>query len=174
MHQLRWSIVIVGLTIINSDYDVYRAFNAFPLNLSSIQNLYRINTGPLGFTTVPITHGNPHGNPHTHGSRAYCWADADGRDQHTLKHILGPRYGACDNSPHLALRVVIRISSIYSGWCDVTESMVTIIIKSKQILFAQNTSHLNAASGKSSWWAGPTRPKRALTLTLNTIAILWA
>jgi len=38
--------------------------------------------------------------------------------------------------------------------------------RSNQILFAQNTSHLNAASGKSSWWAGPTRLKRALTVTL--------
>ena len=38
--------------------------------------------------------------------------------------------------------------------------------KSNQILSAQNTSHLNAASGKSSWWAGPTRLKRALTVTL--------
>ena len=31
----------------------------------------------------------------------------------------------------------------------------------------QNTSHLNAASGKSSWWARPTRLKRALTVTLK-------
>ena len=38
---------------------------------------------------------------------------------------------------------------------------------SSQILFAQNTSHLNEASGKSSWWAGSTRLKRALTVTLN-------
>ena len=34
-------------------------------------------------------------------------------------------------------------------------------IESNQILCAQNTSHLNAASDKSSWWAGPTRLKRA-------------
>ena len=39
-------------------------------------------------------------------------------------------------------------------------------IKSNGILFALNTSHLNAASGKSSWWAGPTRLRRALTVTL--------
>ena len=37
----------------------------------------------------------------------------------------------------------------------------------KSNLFAQNTSHFNAASGKSSWWAGPTRLKRALTVTLK-------
>jgi len=40
-------------------------------------------------------------------------------------------------------------------------------IKSNQIYFAQNTSHLNAASGNSSWWAWSTRLKRALTVTLK-------
>ena len=29
------------------------------------------------------------------------------------------------------------------------------------------SKHINAASGKSSWWAGPTRLKRALTVTLR-------
>ena len=48
-------------------------------------------------------------------------------------------------------------------------------IKSNQIYFAQNTSHLNAASGKSSWWAGPTRLKRALAVTyrLTRTDSLW-
>jgi len=44
---------------------------------------------------------------------------------------------------------------------------VVIQIKSNQIYFAQNTTHLNAASGKSSWWAGSTKLKRALTVTLK-------
>jgi len=57
----------------NIDYDIYRAFNAFPLNLTPFENLHIIPTGPWGFITVPIsipyhTHGNPHGNPHTHAS----------------------------------------------------------------------------------------------------------
>ena len=43
---------------------------------------------------------------------------------------------------------------------------MVLSIKLDQILFAQNTSHLNAASGKSSRWPGPTRLKRALTVTL--------
>ena len=37
----------------------------------------------------------------------------------------------------------------------------------KSNFFAQNTSHFTAASSKSSWWAGPTRLKRALTVTLK-------
>jgi len=36
------------------DNDIYRIFNAFLLNLTSIQKSHRIPTGPWGFITVPI------------------------------------------------------------------------------------------------------------------------
>ena len=38
----------------NIDYDIYRIFNAFSLNLRPIKNPHRIPTGPWGFITVPI------------------------------------------------------------------------------------------------------------------------
>ena len=45
-------------------------------------------------------------------------------------------------------------------------SNLVLLCLSNQI-YLLKTSHFNAASGKSSWWAGPTRLKRALTVTLK-------
>ena len=55
----------------NSDYDIYRVFNAFPLNLTYIpKNLHRIFTGPGDSLR---SHNHLTWNLNTHGNAKHCF-----------------------------------------------------------------------------------------------------